>query len=280
MPTGFIDVGDVESIEARVIVSEVLGLAYNEYKLRSLCRIIKIPDLIGEVPIGTKLAGQRHVPPLEVALLTKQAYTTIPFDLEKYGKNVVHVAISYEAGKKKNLVGDILNMHVKDAAKSLAKMEDQDISEILDAANFPTLPGTDWGTGTNDPSDEIEDAIETLSAMDKDYEATDLLMHPLVKAKLISNNLVHNQLERDTMIQGKIPVYCGLSIVSDLHVTPTTSAYVICKDAPSLVLGDGPSMVAKYDGGAAFFTGYAIAKFAEPKVVLSDAAIELTGVRT
>jgi hypothetical protein len=280
MPAGFIDVGDIVDIEAKVIVGEVLGLAYNEYKLRTLCRIIKLPDLIGDIPIATKLTGQRHVPPLEEAALTKQAYVLTHFDLEQYGKNVVHIAISYEAGKKKNLVGDVLGMHTKDAAKSLAKMEDQDIAEILDAAGFTTQTGHDWGTSTNDPSVDIEDAMASLSSLDKGYEATHLLMHPLAKAKLISNDMVHKQVERGTMISGQIPKYCDLEIVTDLHVTPSTSAYVICKEAPSLTLGDGPSMVAKYDGGAAFFTGYAIAKFAEPKVVLVDSAIEITGIRT
>ena len=68
------------------------------------------------------------------------------------------------------------------------------------------------------------------------------------------------------------------SQTADVAITPNTSCFVLATGAPALVLGDGPSMVQKYEGNAAFYTGYAIAKFGEPKVVQADAGIEITGV--
>lgn len=276
MPTGFIDVADIEDIEAKVVVTEVLGLARGKYKLRELCRVINMPDLLGDIPIATRLAGVKHVPPLEEAKLSKDAYAWIHFDLEAYGKNVVHIAISYEAGKKKNLVGDILASNVKDAAGSIAQMENEDIASIFGDA-FTEQAGADWG-GDNDPSEDILAAIATMINLDKGYEAKYLAMNPLVWADLVSNDYVRKQMERNLMVKGEVPTYCGLKVLTDVAITPNTSCFMIATDAPAFVLGDGPSMVQKYSGNAAFYTGYAIAKFAEPKVVLSDAGIEITGV--
>lgn len=277
MPEGFIDVGDITDIEAKVVVTEVLGLARDKYHLRELCRIIRMPDLLGDIPIATKLAGQKHVPPLEEAKLVKEAYTWKHFDLEKYGKNVVHVAISYEAQRKKNLVGDIMASNVKDAAGSLGQMENEDIASVLKDA-FTHQTGNDWGDATKDPSDDITAAIATIINLDKGYTPSHLAMGPLAYADLISNEKVHSQLERGWMLQAKLPAYCGLQLMTDIAITPSTSAFIVCKDAPALVLGDGPGMVARYEGNAAFFTGYAIAKFAEPQVVLDDAGIEIIGI--
>ena len=276
MPTGFIDVSDIEDIEAKVVVSEVLGLARAKYKLRELCRVIKMPDLLGDIPIATRLAGIKHVPPLEEAKLSKEAYTWVHFDLEAYGKNVVHVAISYEAGKKKNLVGDILASHVKDAAGSIGQMENEDIASFFGDA-FDEQGGADWG-GNNDPSSDVMAAIATMINLDKGYEPGYLAMNPLVWADLVSNDYVRKQMERNLMVKGEVPTYCGLKVITDVAITPNTSCFVIDTNAPAFVLGDGPSMVQKYEGNAAFYTGYAIAKFAEPRVVLSDAGIEIIGV--
>jgi len=276
MPTGFIDVADIEDIEAKVVVSEVLGLARNKYKLRELCRVIKMPDLLGDMPVATRLAGIKHVPPLKEAELSKEAYTWVHFDLEAYGKNVVHIAISYEAGKKKNLVGDILASNVKDAAGAIAQMENEDIASVL-PTGFANQTGSDWG-GDNDPSDDVMEAIATMINLDKGYEPTYLAMNPLVWADLVSNDYVRKQMERNMMVKGEVPTYCGLKVLTDVAITPNTSCFVLATEAPALVLGDGPSMVQKYSGNAAFYTGYAIAKFAEPKVVQADAGIEITGV--
>ena len=276
--TGFIDVSDITNIEAKVVVSEVLGLARNKYKLRELCRVIKMPDLLGDMPIATRLAGVKHVPPLEEAKLSKEAYTWIHFDLEAYGKNVVHIAISYEAGKKKNLVGDILASNVKDAAGSIAQMENEDIAGIL--SGLGNQGGSDWGLAATDPSDDVMAAIATMINLDKGYEPKYLAMNPLVWADLVSNDNVRKQMERNMMVQGQVPTYCGLKILTDVAIAPETSCFVIATDAPALVLGDGPSMVQKYEGNAAFYTGYAIAKFGEPQVVQADAGIEITNVHT
>lgn len=276
MAEGMIHIADLTDVEARVVVGEVLTQARNKYHLRELCRVIKVPDLIGDVPMATKLACVKHVPALEEANLVKEAYDYVHFDLAAYGKNVVHIAISYEAQHTKSIVGDIYKQNIADAAKALAEAENEDIAGIMHGS-FTEQTGSDWG-GDNDPSDDVLAGVAALLNLDLGYDPGYLVLNPLGWADLVSNDYVRKQMERSMMVKGEVPTYCGLKVFVDVDVTPNTSAYIIDKEAPAIALGDGPSMTEEYKGNARFFTGYAIAKFAEPKVIRSNAAIELTGI--
>ena len=147
--------GDISSIEAVTILDEVLGLARPQYLLRQVCRAVRMDALTARVDVATKLMGQEKVPPLAEAEISSEAYDIVDFDL---WKNVVHVVISDEARKK--AAHDILNLHVSDAARDLARMENKQIKEEMDGAT--DVAGSDWGNTANNPFDDIVGVITTI----------------------------------------------------------------------------------------------------------------------
>jgi hypothetical protein len=268
---GLIGIDNITDIEARVIVSEVLGLANRKYNLRKLTRVITMDQLIGDVPVATKLVGSTKVPEFVEARLSSQSYTKLSFNL---WKNVVHVAISREAQRRARY--DVLQMHVQDAARELAKMENDQIATALETTTN-TLAGSDWGL-SNDPASDIMAAQAQIESLELGFNANYIAMHPLVYADLVTNELVKKYMSLDSVARtGNLPEFCGLPIIRDPALT-NTIALVVSTEAPAVVLGDGPSMVEKYTGGPAFYDGYAIAKFLEPKIVQSSVIVKITGV--
>lgn len=258
-----------DAMKARLIIEEVLGLARPQYTLRQVCRTIAMNNLTAKIPVATQLAGVAKVPELVEAPLSAQAYTELEFDL---WKNVVHIAISREAQFKGQY--DLMRMNVEDAAKALAKMENDQIATIMVGAT--DITGADWSADTNNPIDDIKQAVTAIQ--DLAYNPDYIVMDPVTYGDLISNSNITDVLERGTVAEtGRLPAIFGLKIMVDVAVTDDT-AIIIDSKAPAIMMGTGPTMVEKYTGQAAFFDGYAMGKFLEPKLVLADAIRELTGV--
>ena len=117
-------------------------------------------------------------------LLGARAYTAVDFDL---WKNVVHVAISDEVRKK--AAHDILGLHVSDAARDLARMENKQIDEAMDGAT--DVAGSDWG-GANNPYEDINPVITTIEG--NGYPVDAIVAHPLVWGDFFSNDDVKGTL--------------------------------------------------------------------------------------
>jgi hypothetical protein len=263
--------GDIANVEAVTILDEVLGLARPQYTLRGICRPIRMDALTARVDVATKLAGREKVPPLVEAELSAQDYTPVEFDL---WKNVVHVAISDEAAKK--AAHDILSLHVADAARDLARMENKQISEEL--ADATDVTGADWGTSTNNPFDDLVEVISTIEG--NGYPVDWIAAHPLVWGDFLSNPFVRGSLQGVQLPAGRIfqvPGLPGVTGISDNQLTNTV-AYVGSNAAPALVLGEGPTEAARYRDERAGYDAYIIRQWLEPKLVISDAVRELTGV--
>jgi len=254
---------DISAIEAVTILDEVLGLARPQYVLRNVCRVISMPGLTANIDIATALAGQEKVPPLVEAEISAEAYTRVSFDL---WKNVVHVAISDEAIKK--AAHDILGLHVADAARDLARMENKQIDEVLDTAT--DIAGNDWG-GANNPYDDIGAAMDVIEAAG--YKVDAIAAHPRVWLDFFGNDYVKGQLKGEVLPQGNIfdvPGLPGVRGYSDYQLV-NTSAFVLSTTAPALVLGDGPTEAARYRNEKAGYDAYIIRQWLQPKLVLSDA---------
>jgi len=261
---------DISAIEAVTILDEVLGLARPQYVLRNVCRIVNMPGLTANIDIATALAGQEKVPPLIEAEISAQAYSRVSFDL---WKNVVHVAISDEAIKK--AAHDILGLHVSDAARDLARMENKQIDEVLDTAT--DIAGNDWG-GNNNPYDDIGAAMDVIEAAG--YKVDAIVAHPRVWLDFFGNNYVKGQLKGEVLPSGNIfsvPGLPGVKGYSDYQLV-NTSAFVLSTTAPAIVLGNGPTEAARYRNEKAGYDAYIIRQWLQPKLVLSDAIRELTGV--
>ena len=262
--------GDISSIEAVTILDEVLGLARPDYILRNICRPVRMDHLTARVDIATALTGQEKVPPLVEAEISAEAYTAVDFDL---WKNVVHVVLSDEARKK--AAHDILGLHVSDAARDLARMENKQVDEAMDGAT--DVAGSDWG-GANNPYDDINPVISTIEG--NGYPVDAIVAHPLVWGDFFSNDDVKGTLVGQKMPDGKIFSVPGLPGVTGYseHAVLNTSAFVLSTRAPALLHGEGPTEAARYRDEKAGYDAYIIRQWLEPKLVLSDAIRELTGV--
>ena len=264
--------GDTSAIEAVTILDEVLGLARPQYVLRNVCRPVRMDSLTARVDIATALAGQEKVPPLVEAEISAEAYTDVDFDL---WKNVVHVAISDEAIKK--AAHDILGLHVNDAARDLARMENKQIDEALDGAT--DLASADWGTATNNPYDDIVAAMNVIEGT-YGYPVDAIVAHPLVWGDFFGNPFVKGQLKGEVLPGTKIFTLPGLPGVRGYAdwACLNTVAFVLSTTAPALVLGDGPTEAARYRDEKAGYDAYIIRQWLQPQLVLAGAIRELTGV--
>jgi hypothetical protein len=263
--------GDISAIEAVTILDEVLGLARPQYVLRNVCRPVRMDSLTARVDIATALAGKEKVPPLVEAEIVAEAYTDVDFDL---WKNVVHVAISDEAIKK--AAHDILGLHVSDAARDLARMENKQIDEALDGAT--DVAGTDWGDTTKNPYADIVGVMATIEG--NGYPVDSIVAHPLVWGDFFGNPFVKGQLQGQVMPGGRIfdvPGLPGVRGYSDFACLNTV-AFVLSTSAPALVLGEGPVEAARYRDEKAGYDAYIIRQWLQPKLVLAGAIRELTGV--
>jgi hypothetical protein len=263
--------GDVAGIEAVTILDEVLGLARPQYTLRGLCRAIRMDTLNTRIDVATKLVGREKVPPLAEAELSAQDYTPVQFDL---WKNVVHVAISDEAAKK--AAYDVLNLHVADASRDLVRMENKQIAEVL--AGAADVAGADWGNTSNNPFDKLVEVISTIEG--NGYPVDWMAAHPLAWGDYLSNPFVRGSLQGVQLPAGRIfpvPGLPGVTGYSDNQLTNTV-AYVGSGAAPAIVLGEGPTEAARYRDEKAGFDAYIIRQWMEPKLVITDAVRELTGV--
>ena len=273
--------GDIADIEAVTILDEVLGLARPQYKFRPVCRPIRMDSLTARIDVATALAGQEKVPALVEAEITAEAYTKVDFDL---WKNVVHVALSDEARKK--AAHDILGLHVSDAARDLARMENKQIVEIAEACT-EKVSGTaysDWGAITSGLSDTnpmlaIQASMQYIEG--KGYEPDFLALHPTLWGKFIQNtyvrDLVHAGIASIGAAGGQfsLPGFPTVKVFVDYALTETPTAslgpLVGSTTAPALVLGQGPTEAARYRDEKAGYDAYIIRQYLEPKIVLDDA---------
>ncbi len=279
---GMVTPSDIADIEAVTILEEVLGLARPQYNLRAVCRQIPMDQLTMRVDIATSLAGSEKVPALVEAEIKKESYTAINFDL---WKNVVHVALADEAQMK--AAHPLLQMHVADAAKRSARMENKQIAEIIEAdvtEKVPSASYSDWGAVTSgvsntNPFTAIIASINYIQG--KGYPVDFMAMHPTLFGKFIQNTYVRELVKAGMATIGNnggnftLPGYPTIRLITDytLTETPTSSVGPILgsTSAPGAVLGNGPTMAAQYRNELAGYDGYIIRQWLQPKVVIQDA---------
>jgi hypothetical protein len=273
---------DIADIEAATILDEVLGRARPGYKLRQICRPIRMDNLTARIDIASSLTGQEKVPPLVEAELASESYTAVEFDL---WKNVVHVVISDEAAKK--AAHDIMNLNIDDAARDIARMENKQIAETAETCTEKVSGTTysDWGAMTTPPDSDtnpftaIQASIEYIEG--KGYEPDFMALNPGLWGKFVTNSyvkdLVHSGIASVSRDGGQftLPGYPTIRIITDNHLTqtPTASKGPIIGDskAPALVLGEGPTEAAQYRNEKAGYNAYIIRQYLEPKLVIDDA---------
>ena len=200
--------------------------------------------------------GKEKVKPLEEAAISKEAYTDVNFDL---WKNVVHVALADETQMK--AAHPLLQMHVSDAARDLARMENKQIAAELEGsitekvALFHILTGllNHPVSATTNPLTAITASINYIQG--KGYPVDFMAMHPTLFDKFVQNtwirNLVWAGMANFSANAGtfKLPNRPQITVFTDyaLTETPTSSVGPIVGSsaAPGICLGQGPTMAAQ-----------------------------------
>ncbi len=282
LSAGIVQPGDISDVQAVTVLNEVLGLARPQYTLRNICRVIPMDNLTQRIDVATAIAGKEKVPPLVEAEITKESYSAVNFDL---WKNVVHVAMADEAQMKS--AHPLLQMSISDAARDVARMENKQIAEVLEANITEKVSGTvyaDWGAqtsgvSTTNPFTAIIASVNYIRG--KGYPVDFMAMHSTIFGKFIQNTWVRDLVKAGmaTMAQNTgaftLPGYPTIRIIVDdaLTETPTGSVGPIVGStaAPGPVLGKGPTMAAQYRNEKAGYDAYIIRDWLEPKVALDDA---------
>lgn len=271
MPMMMVD--DISDVTATVILKELLGLARVQYRMRNMCKVVSMPHLVADIRTATDYTGSEKVGELVEADIKSQAYTKASFNL---WKNVVHLAISVEAKLKSDI--DIMSLQVSSAAKELARMENAQIVTEIEA-NATNGTGYKWDDTTNGVSDH-DPVFDLLSAADtiygNGYEANMVAMDHTQYIHCVTNTHITSLLERGTVVKtGILPTIAGFALTVDNGIT-ADHVLMVDKSAPAVILGEGPEMMVKYgDDDPRFFEGYAVAKFIQPKIVVSGAAVDI-----
>jgi hypothetical protein len=265
-----VGISEIEAVEAKVVMEEVLGLARPQYVLRNLCREVRMDQLVMSIDIATAPSGKEKVPEMQEAEIVRQAYSRQDFSL---WKNVVHVVVSDEARLRS--AHDVLRLHTTDAGNELARMENSQIQTLAETATG--IAGTDWGTDTNNPYDDIGAAMDVVEAK---YAVDFIAANPRVWLDFFSNDNVKGTNQPIQIPSGTSFAIPGLPNVQGYsdRVLTNTLAVVGSERAPALVLGVGPTESARYRNEPSGYDAYIIRQWLEPKLVLSDAIRKLTGV--
>ena len=275
---GFLDVSKIPDGKGRVIVQEVFGLARPLYDLRKICRVIPSPKQIqGNIQVGTNVAGSRKVPAMVRAKVDTNKYVAVEFTC---WKNVAHVAVPDEA--EFGSVSNALATNVGDAAADIGRMEDLDVGDALTAtiAGTHTVAGSAWNVSANEPSVDIGAAAGKINENSAGkYEPDSIAMRYSQYVKLASNPEAKKFIQNSTGFGEKAVVdrYFGLNLIIN-HAIPDGEAWVLSTKAPALVLIDGPERARTWEDGAAFFTGYATAKYDYVKRIIDDAVCSITSI--
>lgn len=277
---GIVTPVDISEVQAVTVLGEVMGLARPQYNMRQLCRVIPMDNLTMRIDVATGLTGQEKVAPLEEAEITKEALTPVNFDL---WKNVVHVAAADEAQMKAAHPQNLLD--TVEAAAELARMENKQIAEVLEANITEKVSGTvysDWGAYTSGVSN-TNPFLAIRASMDyirgKGRVPNVFAMHSTLFSKFILNTYVGQAVNYGMATMGAngglftLPGYPAVRVIVDDHLTetPTGSVGPLVGSTRGAVLGVGPVYATQYRNDVADYDAYKIRQFLEPKVVIDDA---------
>ncbi len=273
---------DIADVQAVTILDEVYGLARVQYKLRNLCRPVRMDRLTARIDIAGIQSASRKVPPMVEADIMSPDWSKVDFDL---WKNVGHVVIADESGMK--AAHDLMTIQVTDAARALAYAENEDIKDELETNITEKVAGTpylDWGAfaagvSTNDPMLQIQASIAYIEG--QGYPPDFLAMHPTLWNKFITNtwirDLVHSGILQLAASGAtfSLPGWPTIEIFVDWGLTETPTGaigpIVGSRAAPGAVLGEGPWMAEKYRNVPAGYDAYVIRQWLEPKITLNAA---------
>jgi len=267
------------TIEAKVVLEQVMCLARPKYKLDQCCTIVNFPETVGYIDTATTLSASTKVRPLEEAEINTLGWDRTTFNL---WKNVAHIVVEDEGQKASS--HDVINLNIQDCAGAIAAARNTQIDTELQTATAAAANGY-WdamSTSPNNDYDPMDDICGVLKTIIGNGYDQDLFLgcDPTVWCNFITNTFIRDLVGNSiAQIQGSgtytLPGFPNVKAIVDPSFLDT-SAFLGSKRAT--ILAEGPTEAARYRHEPKGYTGYIIRQWLQPEIVCTGGIREITGV--
>jgi hypothetical protein len=268
-----------EDIKVKVRFQDWLGAAQRQRLFREVCAVFPSAKLAGTLDsLADFVSYAEKVRQLESPELTKLEFGSLSFEL---WKNVTKITRADESRMKLGDTHAFSNWQTQQAGTEDARMENSQITEVLLTAT--EISGSDWGSDTTNPADDITAAIEAIqTATKKRYVVDYVLANFGVWADYVSNPHTHTMPGLRQSIESQsvtsFPLLPGITGFCDSQMLPSDVAIIGCRFAPSVALVDGPVQSASYRDESAGGEAYYFTHWLQPILALPDTIRRITGV--
>jgi len=270
-------VTDVSTIQAKVVLDRLLGLAEAEYKLDACCTIEPAPELYLRVDKDTMGYGQEKVAQLEESEISTESFSAKEFDL---WLNEVHVVVEDKASRQ--AAHNLMNFKVAKAAKRLARMRNSQIATELHTAT-EIATGEEWddmtsGVSDHNPMNKIQYAITVIECLG--HPVNYMAVNPENWAEFLQNTHISPMVQAGLLKVGEAPAITlpGWPTVQVIVDCGITEGKAILGSKEAVILADGGTESVKYRHELKRYTGYVTRQYMQPEIVDTDAIRELTGI--
>lgn len=264
-------------VQAKIVLSDLLGFARPAYKLDAACRLVPAPELVKTVGVATKGTGQRNVPELTESEITGSVPVPVAIDCHP---NEYHIVITDKAARSG--AWDMLGNYVQDGAGEIAHMRNQDIKDALDGAT-DLATGENWsssssGVSTYNPLTKIGSTYDTLAALG--YPPNFIAMYGSDWGNFLTNTHIQGLVLARMLDLGggtrlALPGYDDVAILVD-YTLSAASAFL--GNNRGVILGDGGTEAVKYRNDLKRYTGYLIRQYLDVKIADANSVRNLTGI--
>ncbi len=157
-------VSDTDTIAAKIVLDDVLGLARVDYNLDPLLTTVRSDKIVFSVDtLGVVTGSEKDAPLVEPEFASgSQARTN--FQLWKN-----QVLIAFEDSAAKMAAHDLLRMYERDAAREIARMRNSQIATILIAATHTAAGAGNWDTMTTKPYNDYNPFVDIHAGLEALY---------------------------------------------------------------------------------------------------------------
>ena len=268
---------DVQTIETKVVLEELLGLARPDYVLDQACTIVSTPELVLDVDTETIASGQANVKPLEESLVRNKSFARVH---EECVLNEAHIVLEDRAMKKAS--HDLLRLNIADCAREIALMRNTAIAtELMTATQDAT--DQDWGQMTTPPNSDhnpwtsITPYLSSIKCAG--YPVDFIAVNPIGWGDFLGNSYVSSMVQAG-IFDVKTPTITlpGWPSVKVLIDCSITDEHAIIGSKRATILCNGPTEAVQYRNEPKRYTGYIIRQYIVPDIVVAGAIEELTNM--
>jgi len=275
-------VTDTSTIEAKIVLEDVMGLARVDYNLDPILFPVRSDKLVFSVDVLGTVSGSAKGARLVEPEFVEGTQARVNFDLWKNS-----VLIAFEDKALKSAAHDLMRLYERDAAAEISKMRNDQIAEVIHAATHTAAGAGNWNTMTTKPYNDYNPYVDIHTALEALYntykqKAEWVAMHPTQYDTFVRNSFVSSPLYASRLVSIpesgasiSLPGWPQISIVVD---PACTDAEFQIGNRRCGILATGPTESVQFRNELKGYTGYIIRQWLQPKLVNQDAIYEITGI--